>query len=181
MNNPKEVFDKYGIKQIGYYVESIEASAELFHKSLGAGPFVDLGENVTEECDIRGQKVRLAMRTALGHMNDIQLELIQVTTDGPDPYHEAGNYGLHHFCIWADDVDSAVNSLEETGMSLAMRMTSGQGMEVAYMDARDALGQYIEVTTPSEQLWQGIKAVHENAPSDAPAIMPITALMQANQ
>lgn len=178
MNNPKEVFDAYGVKQLGYYVKDLEASAEFLRKALGAGPFVDLGENVTEDCDIRGRKVRLAMRTALGHMNDIQLELIEVATDGPDPYHEMGRYGLHHFCVWADDVDAAAKELEAAGMSLAMRMTSGQGMEIAYLDAREALGQYVEVTTPSEQLWQGIKAVHDNSPAEAPALLPMAALMQ---
>ena len=169
--NPKDVFDKYGVKQLGYYVEDLEASAGQLRAALGAGPFVDL------VVDIRGQKVRLAMRTALGHLNDIQLELIEVDTDGPDPYHEMGRFGLHHFCVYVDDVDAAVQDLESAGMSLAMRMTSGQGMEIAYVDAREQLGQYIEVTTPSEQLWQGIKAVHENAPADAPALMPMSVLM----
>lgn len=170
--------DKYGIKQLGYYVENLEVSADLLHSALGAGPFVDLGVNDNEGVNIRGKEVRLAMRTALGHINDIQLELIEVITDGPDPYHEMGRYGLHHFCIYADDVDAVVSELESAGMSLAMRMTSGQGMEIAYVDAREQLGQYIEITTPSEQLWQGIKAVHENSPAEAPALMPMSVLMQ---
>lgn len=177
MSNSKDIFDKYGIKQLGYYVESLEGAAELFRGSLGAGPFVDLGENACDDCLVRGEKVALSMRTALGHIDDIQLELIEVTTDGPDPYHEAGKFGLHHFCIYVDDVDGAVKDLEGMGMTLAMRMTSGQGMEIAYMDARDTLGQYIELTTPSEQLWQGIKAVHENSPADAPSLLPMAALM----
>lgn len=173
-----KLFGKYGIKQIGYYVESIEESAELLHSSLGAGPFVDLGSNPLESCKVRGEDVNLKMRTALGHINDIQLELIEVEGDGPDPYHEMGSFGLHHFCIWVDDVDEAVATLEEAGMSLAMRVTSGQGMQIAYMDAREQLGQYIEVNTPGEQLWQGIKAVHENSPAEAPALLPMAALMQ---
>lgn len=177
MRTPREVFGKYGIRQLGYYVKSIEETAELFHSALGAGPFVDLGINGSDTCKIRGSEVALEMRTALGHMNDIQIELIEVETDGPDPYHEMGSYGLHHFCIWVDDVDAAVDDLKQHGMSLAMRMTSGQGMEIAYMDAREGLGQYIEVTSPSEQLWNGIKAVHENSPAEAPALMPMSALM----
>lgn len=178
MDTLKDIFDRYGVRQLGYYVESLEASAEFFHKALGAGPFVDLGENSSENCTVRGQRECVSMRTALGHISDIQLELIEVTTDGPDPYHEMGHYGLHHFCIWVDDVDAVVEELQVVGMSLAMRMTSGQGMQIAYLDARDILGQYVEVTTPSEQLWQGIKAVHEGSPSEAPALMPMAVLMQ---
>lgn len=174
----EQVLDKYGIKQIGYYVKSIEETAEFLRSSLGAGPFVDLGANPLESCKVRGEDVELKMRTALGHINDIQLELIEVESAGPDPYHEMGHFGLHHFCIWVDDVDVAVEAFEESGMPLAMRITSGQGLQVAYVDAREQLGQYIEVNTPAEQLWQGIKAVHENSPAEAPALMPMTVLMQ---
>lgn len=172
-----EMFDKYGVKQIGYYVESIEEAAEFLRTSIGAGPFVDLGVNPPEFCQVRGQDVEIDMRTALGHVNDIQLELIEVYSDGPDPYHEMGHFGLHHFCIWVDDVDEAVAALEDAGLDLAMRIRSGQGLEIAYMDAREQLGQYIEVNTPGDKLWQGIKAVHDNAPKEAPALMPMSALM----
>lgn len=170
--------DKYGIKQIGYYVESIEKSAAYLRKTIGAGPFVDLGVNALASCKVRGKDADIKMRTALGHVNDVQLELIEVESDGPDPYHEMGRYGLHHFCIWVDDVDAEVAALEEAGMSIAMRAISSQGLQIAYMDAREQLGQYIEVNTPSEQLWQGIKAVHDNSPAEAPSLMPMEALMQ---
>lgn len=174
----EQVLNKYGIKQIGYYVKSIEETAEFLRSSLGAGPFVDLGTNPLESCEVRGEDAELKMRTALGHINDIQLELIEVESAGPDPYHEMGHFGLHHFCIWVDDVDAAVEAFEKDGMPLAMRITSGQGLQVAYVDARKQLGQYIEVNTPAEQLWQGIKAVHENSPAEAPALMPMAVLMQ---
>lgn len=171
------MFDSYGVKQLGYYVASIEEAAAQMRAALGAGPFIDLGLSSNKNVDIRGKKTELDMRTALGHINDIQLELIEVASEGPDPYHEMGRYGLHHFCVYVDDVDVAVRQMEDAGMTLAMRMTSGQGMEIAYLDARDLLGQYIEVTTPSEQLWQGIKAIHEKSPVDAPVLMPLSVLM----
>lgn len=178
MDSTKGLFDKHGVKQLGYYVESIDESAEYLRQALGAGPFVDLGVNPLASCTVRGKDADLRMRTALGHLNDVQIELIEVQSAGPDPYHEMGRFGLHHFCIWVDDVAAAVAALEEQGMSVAMRATSGQGLEIAYMDARERMGQYIEVNTPSEQLWQGIKSVHENAPAEAPALMPMSALMQ---
>lgn len=178
MDGSKSLFGAYGVKQLGYYVESIEESAAYLRKTIGAGPFVDLGVNPLASCTVRGEDADVKMRTALGHVSDIQLELIEVESDGPDPYHEMGRFGLHHFCIWVDDVDAAVEELEAAGMTLSMRVTSGQGMQIAYLDARDVLGQFVEVTTPSEQLWQGIKAVHENSPAEAPDLMPMAALMQ---
>lgn len=51
-----KLFGTYGIKQLGYYVESIEEAAELFHGLLGAGPFIDLGVNVPDTCKVRGME-----------------------------------------------------------------------------------------------------------------------------
>lgn len=34
---------RYGIKRIGYYVESVEEAAKAMRGLLGAGPFIDLG------------------------------------------------------------------------------------------------------------------------------------------
>lgn len=177
MGTIKELFGKYGIRQLGYYVEDIEEAATVLHDAIGAGPFVDTGINTVEHCNVRGQDVTVSMHTAMGHINDIQLELIQVLSDGPDPYRENGRFGLHHFCIYVDDVDEAISDMEVAGLTLAMRLESGNGITAAYLDAREVLGQYIEVCTPAEQLWQAIKSVHDNADEDAPALVPMSVLM----
>ena len=46
-----------------------------------------------------------------------------------------------------------------------------------YMDAREQLGCFIECNEPIEQLWQGAKALHENAQEGTPALIPMSALM----
>lgn len=177
MEDVKELFDAYGIKQLGYYVESIEETAALLRGALGAGPFIDSGVSEFPACEVRGEQVPLSIRTALGHVNDIQLELIEIPSAGPDPYHEMGRFGLHHFCVYVDDVDAAVAALEAAGMTVAMRLESGGGQKIAYVDARAALGQYIELCTPNERLWQAVAAVHAKADADAPALVPVSALM----
>ena len=45
----KELFEKYGIRQLGYSVESIEETAQLYHDLFGAGPFIDMGVNAPRE------------------------------------------------------------------------------------------------------------------------------------
>ena len=47
---------KYGIKQIGYYVESIEETARAMRERLGAGPFIDLGANKPSSLLYRGNE-----------------------------------------------------------------------------------------------------------------------------
>ena len=58
-----------------------------------------------------------------------------------------------------------------------MEMVSGQGLKVVYFDAREQLGCFVECSAPIEQLWQGVKALHENAGEDTPALIPMSALM----
>ncbi|MEC4273774.1 VOC family protein [Adlercreutzia sp. R25] len=177
MTSAKELFDRHGVKQLGYYVESIEESAELMHEAMGVGPFLDSGVTHFDACDVRGEKVPLDIRTALGHMDDIQIELIEISTPGPDPYHEMGRFGLHHFCVYVDDVDVAVADLVDAGMSVAMLLQSGSGQNIAYVDARKELGQYIELCTPNDRLWETVKGLHDQADPAGPALIPISALM----
>lgn len=162
----QELFEKYGIKQIGYYVESIEDTAKLLHDALGVGPFVDLGTNPPASCSFRGQEIDLLSRCALGQLGEMQIELIEVKSTGEDPYKEMGRYGIHHFCIWVDDVDAAVKDFSAYGIEPAMTMVSGQGLKVVYLDAREQLGHYIEVNEPLDQLAQGVKALHEKWTGD---------------
>ncbi len=86
----KELFEKYGIRQLGYSVESIEETAQLYHDLFGAGPFIDMGVNAPESCKIRGVEQPVKMRTAIGYLGDMEIELIEDKSDCPSPYSERG-------------------------------------------------------------------------------------------
>lgn len=172
------VFNKYGIKQLGYYVESIEETADLFVKTLGSGPFVDMGINPPKSCLYKGEEIELRSRCALGHLGDIQIELIEVVSDEDDPYKDAGGYGFHHFCIWSDDVDKAVEEFAQEGIEPAMIMESGQGLKVVYFDAREKLGSYVEVNPPLDQMWNAVKTLAEHSDGQGPSVIGIEVLMK---
>ena len=172
----KDLIEKYGVKQLGFHVRSIEESAELFAKLVGAGPFVDLGVSEPQSLTYRGQASGMRSRCALGHVKDIQIELIEVVTDESDVYKDNG-FGLHHVCIWTDDVEAVAREFAEVGADVAMEMVSGQGLKVVYLDAREQLGCFVECNAPIEQLWQGVRALHENAKEGSPALIPMSALM----
>ncbi|WP_172135818.1 VOC family protein [Adlercreutzia sp. ZJ473] len=154
------LLNKYGVRQLGYYVEDIDATAREMARLLGAGPFIDAGESTPEACTYRGKDSTLTTRVALGQFANIQVELIQVTSEGENVYSEMGRYGLHHVCIWTDDLEQTVKEFEEAGFELAMRLTSS-GFEVAYFDCRDAFGHYIEVSAPQEDFYEGLAALAE--------------------
>lgn len=172
----KDLLGKYGIKQIGFYVKNLEESAKMFNELIGAGPFVDLGVSEPASLTYRGKDSGMRSRCALGHIKDVQIELIEVVTDEPDVYKDNG-FGIHHLCIWSDDVDAVAEEFKAAGVEAAMEMASGQGLKVVYMDAREQLGCFIECNAPIEQLWQGVKALHENAREGTPALIPMSALM----
>lgn len=170
-----KLFGKYGIKQIGYSVKSIEEAAELFFNTFGAGPFIDMGVNEMTNCKVRGVDQPVKMRTAIGYLGSMELELIEDMSDGPSPYKEAGSYGLHHYCVWVDDVQAAVDELVSAGMEVAMDMVSGAGSRVVYIDAREQLGQYIEVNLPNEQVARMGMGIHQKM--DGPALITIQDVM----
>lgn len=175
------LLNKYGIKQLGYYVESIEDTAELFVRTFGSGPFVDMGVNIPKSCVYKGREIKLESRCALAQLGDMQIELIEVLSDGDDPYKDNGRFGLHHLCIWVDDVDRAVEEFAEVGIDPAMTMISGQGMKVVYLDAREKLGSYIEVNPPLDRMAGAIRQLAEHADGQGPSVIGIEALMKGMQ
>lgn len=168
---------KYGIKQIGYYVESIEETAQAMRDLMGAGPFIDLGVSEPASLLYRGKPSTTRTRCALGQLKDMQIELIEVKTGEPDVYKDLGHYGMHHLCIWTDDVDEVKAAFEKAGIESAMEMVSGQGLKVIYFDAREKLGSFIEVNAPLDQLAGAVRAVHEKAMPEMPTLLSMEQLM----
>lgn len=153
---------KYGVKQLGYYVRSIEETAKFMAETFGVGPFFDMGVNEPARLEYHGKESGSLTRCALGHYKDMQIELIEVANDEPNVYEELGHYGLHHLCIWSDDTEKVAKEFVEAGFDIAMEMVSGQGLNVIYVDTRNELGTFIEINAPLEQLYQGIKMQHES-------------------
>lgn len=156
------LLSKYGVRQLGFYVKSIEETAAFMAKHLGAGPFFDMGVNELAKLQLHGADCKSLTRCALGHMNDVQVELIEPANDEPSVYTEAGGFGLHHICLWTDDLAKTIEEFKAEGVEVAMEMISGQGLPVVYLDTVEELGVYVEVNPPLDQLYQGIKMQHES-------------------
>ncbi|MDD5806850.1 MAG: VOC family protein [Eggerthellales bacterium] len=154
------LLNKYGVRQLGYYVEDIDKTAKAMAAVLGAGPFIDAGESTPERCVYRGQESTMTTRVAMGQFAGLQIELIQVTSEEPNVYAEMGRYGLHHFCIWTDDMEQTIKEFEEAGFEQAVNLTN-TGFDVVYFDCREAFGHYIEISEPQEDFYAGVAAIAE--------------------
>lgn len=174
------LLNKYGIRQVGYYVEDMERAAQAFHDLLGAGPFVDMGESSPAKMLYNGDPdAKMCIRCCLGNLGDMQIELIEVIGDNPTVYSDLGHYGLHHLCFFADDPDQVERDFAAAGIGIGMQQVSEQGLKVTYYDARKELGSYIEVYEPNEGFYAAIKALADSASEDTPALIPMEVLLKS--
>lgn len=146
------LLNKYGVNQLGFVVEDAEKAAAEFSKLFGAGPFMIMDNVMVDKVVFRGKEIDYKMRIAYGQHKDLQMELIQVLSDDPNPYTEIERYGFHHVSIWSDDPEQVVSEFEDAGYELAMEMDSF-GSKIYYIDCRDPWGLYVEVHKPMREFW----------------------------
>ncbi|MGN0078361.1 MAG: VOC family protein [Coriobacteriales bacterium] len=147
----ERLLNKYAINQLGYVVEDVEKAALEHSKLFGSGPFVYFDAPAPEKTVFRGEEVVNTVKVAYGMYGDLQIELIQPTSEGPTPYTEKG-IGFNHFSVWVDDFDGAVRDFKDAGFEVAMLMQSSGGLQVAYVDCLDAWGHYVEIHNPQPYL-----------------------------
>lgn len=161
------LLNKYGVNQLGFYVEDAEKAAYEHSKLFGSGPFMIMDHVASDRVLFRGQEIDYDMRIAYGHHKNLQIELIQVLSSDPNPYAEMGRYGFHHVSIWSDDPEQVVRDFQEAGYELAMEMDS-VGMKVYYIDCREPWDFYVEVHQPLTDFWQAFAGMAENWDGENP-------------
>jgi len=138
--------------QIAWVTRDLDATENALTTLLGAKkwirmPAVHFGP---ETCTYRGKPADFVADISLSYAGDTQLELIAPVT-GESIYTEfldTVGPGLHHVCIEADDVETAVTDREA---EVVQRGVMPGGMEFAYVTAQDAGVPYIEIAyIPSE-------------------------------
>ncbi|NTU89573.1 MAG: VOC family protein [Actinobacteria bacterium] len=148
----EKLLNKYAINQVAYIVEDLEKAARDHSALFGSGPFVYLDEISYKTTMYRGKEIPLSMEVAYAAFGDLQIELIKPTSEGLNVYTESGQYGFHHFSIWVDDFEGALEDFKEAGFEPAMLMTSGGGLVVAYVDCTEVWGHFVEIHAPQPYL-----------------------------
>ena len=132
--------------QIAWVTRDLDATEKALATLLGAKkwirmPGIHFGPDT---CTFRGRPADFVADISLSYAGDTQLELIAPVT-GESIYTEfldAAGPGLHHVCIEADDVESA---LAERNAVVVQRGVMPGGMEFVYVSAEDAGVPYIEI------------------------------------
>ncbi|UCG63024.1 MAG: methylmalonyl-CoA epimerase [Candidatus Zixiibacteriota bacterium] len=136
MNNPL-------ISHIGIAVRDIEAA----RKNFG----LVVGDDSPEICEVADQNVRVAMfsRGGTSHGMGDRIELVAPTSaDSPVArFIEKRGEGLHHICLYVDDIKKALAELKRAGVRLIDESprVGAEGHLIAFIHPSSMNGVLIEL------------------------------------
>ena len=114
----------YGpIRQIAYIVEDLDAAIRHWIAFAGIGPWT-VYRNTSMRGHCRGADTTVKMNVGLSYQDEVQIELIQVTSKTPSPYQDASGrslIGMHHIAWLSRDIDGDVARARQRGLSCLAR------------------------------------------------------------
>lgn len=140
-----------------YVVRNLEEACRRFSDLYGIGPFVGGGEGgVLENHVYRGTPAApVRLRAAFAQSGDLNIELIEIVSEGPSAIHDMfpnGETGFHHVAVFANDYEADRDRFVSLGMPVSSEFTIMGGLRICYIDARETLGHMIELYPESEIL-----------------------------
>jgi hypothetical protein len=141
-----------GVAQVGLVVESLDRAVESYWGSFGVGPWhiYTYGRPLVKKMTYRGRPSEYRMRIALSYLGPLRIELIE-TLDGQTIYDEfvrEHGYGLHHFGVLVQDMETAIAEAEAAGLKV-IQEGRGFGLDgdghYAYLDTEGSIGITLEL------------------------------------
>lgn len=138
------------IGQVAYLVEDIDASVANWAKYSGIGPWT-IYKNVTLAGWWKGQDTTITMNVGLSYQDEVQMELIQVTSTAPSPYHEDDGsriVRMHHMAWLTQNFAADVEKAKTRGLTQVFR-AENPASKVTYFASPAEPGilwEFIEVT-----------------------------------
>lgn len=124
------------IRQIAYVVADLEASMRHWADTAGVGPWT-VYRNTRLEGQYRGAPTTVKIHVGLSYQDEVQIELIQVTSRTPSPYQDeagAALLGPHHVAWHSRDLEGDVQRARARGLQLSF--AGGNGLvRVVYLHA----------------------------------------------
>ena len=147
------------ISQLGYLTDDIQATAHLWTKTSGIGPWT-LMQDVVMNATMDGAPSEIKIDVALAYKNDVQIELIKPLNDAPSPYREyveAGIWGLHHVQFTTNDMAASTRKAKSAGLEPACIINQGGGV-YTYFRGPGVWFELIEAGDELLGLFQHIKS-----------------------
>ena len=144
-------FLKNGVAQVAIIVKDLDQTVENYWNMFGVGPwqFYTYEKPLVRQMSYHGQPANYSMRIALANIGPLRIELIEVK-EGDSVYADficEHGYGVHHFGLLVDDMQSALEEARSAGLDMTMD-GSGFGADgdghYAYFDTEDKFGVTLE-------------------------------------
>lgn len=157
------------IVQNCYVVKNLEAACVRMNRLYGIGPFVGGAEAILEHHVYRGQPAApIALRGVFVQSGDLNIELVEILSDGPSAFHDMypdGGEGFHHVAMFCDDYEGTRDGLVAQGHHVASEFIVSFGPSICYIDARPTLGHMIELY-PEDEIIRAMYAQARDAAAD---------------
>jgi hypothetical protein len=138
------------IHQLGLAVPSVLETAHRLEDKLGIGPFFIAEDDLTIWIE-RGQDKYFHGKLGMASFQGYELELLEPgkgSTFYADYIRQDGRIALHHLGFIDHNLEAHVKELNQAGIETAVRAQVKVGTftgDVAYMDARNDTGLYVEL------------------------------------
>jgi hypothetical protein len=147
------------IRQNGYVVHDLDATASWFATEMNIGPWVCIRDMELEGFFHRGQPSKPKISIALANSGDLQLELIMPQDDQPSMYREfldAGREGLQHHAWWTDDYDGTVAAADAAGWTVGHLGDMG-GTRFIYWDQGALAAELMETNDLNQWMFGQVR------------------------
>ena len=128
------------VSHVGIVVNDLQSAIETYRALTGSEPLA------THE--VPDQKVRVAMFGG-GGVEDGRVELLQATSDDSPiaKYLAKRGEGLHHICIYVDDIEARLEELKSAGFDLidSKPRIGAEGHRIAFVHPKSSHGVLIEL------------------------------------
>jgi hypothetical protein len=154
--------------QTAYIVPDVRTACGQFHELYGIGPFFWIPPRVRPNVRHFGQPIdgELVTEAALAQSGDVMVELLTQRSDVPSAYRDMygpSEQGIHHIAVWTDDYVAERDGYVAAGYDIAMEMQVRDGVEICYVDTREALGHMLELLPRHPALVQSFESVRERS------------------
>jgi len=151
--------------QNAWVVDDLEAAMKKWVDEMKVGPFfvAEHGPNLTDMM-YRGEPSELSMRVGMAQAGNVQIELIEPTTQRPCAYRDTvkpGTVGFHHMCVWTHDIDADTAYFERLGYPAANIGRAGN-LRFGYYDTTPLMNCMLEVLEYDEGAEAMFKKIAEH-------------------
>ncbi|QIB51179.1 VOC family protein [Pseudomonas sp. OIL-1] len=143
------------VRQIAYFVDDVARSAYDHHLLFGSGPYFVVENIELAVCLHRGEPSKLDHTSAYGQWGEVMVEFCQQNNPGPSVFYDhcpIGNGAIHHVAIMVEDLQLAISGYEQAGYETALYAELTSGQAYAMIDCTRALGHFVELYEPTEEL-----------------------------